>query len=81
MGFLNGHANCWFIYGWVGHVQPKNYRRPGWHKGVCVNSLPSFGDAFYTKSTSRPRQVLGQFLNRLEVIYKNVSDWFYKYRV
>jgi hypothetical protein len=49
-----------------------------WHKGVCFNSLPSFGDAFSTKSARRPRQVPGQFPNRLEVIYKNVSDWFYK---
>jgi hypothetical protein len=46
-----------------------------WHKGVCFYSLSSFGDAFYTKSTRRPRQAPGQFPNRLEVIQKNVSDW------
>jgi hypothetical protein len=49
-----------------------------WHKGVCFYLLPSFGDAFYTKSPRRPRQVPGQFPNRLEVIHKNVFDWFYK---
>jgi hypothetical protein len=46
--------------------------------GVCFYLLPSFGDAFYTKSARHPRQVPGQFPNRLEVIHKNVSGWFYK---
>jgi hypothetical protein len=41
-----------------------------------LDFLPSFGGAFYTKSARRPRQVPGQFPNRLEVIHKNVSDWF-----
>ena len=40
--------------------------------------LLSFGGAFYTKNPRRPRQVPGQFPNRLKVIHKNVSDWFYK---
>jgi hypothetical protein len=47
-----------------------------WHKGACFNFLPSFGGAFYTKSAKRPRQVPGQFPNRLGVIQKNASDWF-----
>jgi hypothetical protein len=45
---------------------------------LLFNLLPSFWDAFYTKSPRRPRQVPGQFPNRLEVIHKNVFDWFYK---
>jgi hypothetical protein len=49
-----------------------------WHKGVCFYLLPFFGDALYTKSPRQPRQIPGQFSNRLEVIHKNVSDWFYK---
>jgi hypothetical protein len=47
-------------------------------KGACFNFLPSFGGVFYTESARRPRQVPGQFPNRLEVIHKNVPDWFYK---
>jgi hypothetical protein len=40
-------------------------------QGVCFfYLLPSFGDALYTKSTRRPRQVPGQFPNRLEFIRK-----------
>jgi hypothetical protein len=51
-----------------------------WHKGVwvCFYLLPSFGDALYTKNARRPRQMPGQIPNLLEVIHKNVSDWFYK---
>jgi hypothetical protein len=48
------------------------------HHERAVDSLPSFGDTSYTKSARRPRQVPGQFTNRLGVIHKNVSDWFYK---
>ena len=66
-----------FGCGWVGHIYAQKLQGP-WHKGVCFYLLPSFGDAFYTKSARRPRQVPGQFPNRLEVIHKNVSDWFYK---
>jgi hypothetical protein len=49
-----------------------------WHKGVCFYLLPPFGDTSYTISPRRPRQVPGQFPNRLGVIHKNASDWFYK---
>jgi hypothetical protein len=63
---------------WLGWPRLAKKLQAPWHKGVCFNSLPSFGGVFCTKSARRPRQVPGQFPNRLEVMYKNASDWFYK---
>jgi hypothetical protein len=64
---------------WLGWPYLRTKAQGPWHKGACFNFLPSFGGAFYTKSARRSRQVPGgQFPNRLEVIHKNVSDWFYK---
>ena len=65
---------------WLGWPCLRTKKQGPWHKGACFNFLPSFGGAFYTytKSARRPRQVPGQFPNRLEVIHKNVSGWFYK---
>jgi hypothetical protein len=63
---------------WLGWPCLRTEVQGTWYKGACFNFLPSFGGAFYTKSARRPRQVPGQFPNRLEVIHKNVSDWFYK---
>jgi hypothetical protein len=63
---------------WLGWSCLRTKKQGPWHKGVCFYLLPSFGIAFYTKSSRRPRQVPGQFPNRLEVIRKNVSGWFYK---
>jgi hypothetical protein len=50
---------------WLGWQYLTKKLQAPWHKGVCFNSLPSFGDVFYTKSARRPRQVPGQFPNRL----------------
>jgi hypothetical protein len=63
---------------WLGWPYLRTKEQGPWHKGACFNFLPSFGGAFYTKSARRPRQVPGQFPDRLEVSHKNVSDWFYK---
>jgi hypothetical protein len=63
---------------WLGWPYLRMKAQGPWHKGACFDFLPSFGGAFYTKSARRPRQVPGQFPNRLEVIHKNVPDWFYK---
>jgi hypothetical protein len=63
---------------WLGWTYLRIKAQGPWHKGACFYFLPFFGGAFYTKSARRPRQVPGQFPNRLEVIHKNVSDWFYK---
>jgi hypothetical protein len=67
-------------------------RRPGSDPFITITTLEEAGiiipgsygwvdhisNAFYTKSPRRPCQVPGQFPNRLEVIHKNVFDWFYK---
>jgi hypothetical protein len=47
------------------------YRKAGF---ALISFLPS--GAFYTKSARRPRQVPGQFPNRLEVIHKK-HFWFF----
>ena len=66
-------------YGWVGHVYAQKRKGPGTKGFAFIHFLPSgFGGAFYTKRTRRPRQVPGQFPNRLEVNKKDVSDWLYK---
>jgi hypothetical protein len=63
---------------WMGWSCLRTKLQAPWHEGVSFYLLPSFGDAFYTKSPRRPRQVPGQLPNRLEVIHKNASGWFYK---
>jgi hypothetical protein len=62
---------CALKFVWLGWPYLRIKAQGPWHKGACFDFLPSFGGAFYTKSARRPRH------NRLEVIHKNVSDWFY----
>ena len=65
---------CHKLLLWLGWPYLRTKAQGGpWYKWACFNFLPSFGGAFYTKSARRPRQVPGQFHNRLEVIHKNVS--------
>jgi hypothetical protein len=81
LGYLcPGSLGRWRIrFGlWLGWPYLRIKAQGPWHKGACFDFLPSFRGAFYTKSARRSRQVPGQFPNRLEVIHKNVSDWFYK---
>jgi hypothetical protein len=59
-----------FLYGWVGHVYAQSKVQGPWHKGVCFYLLPSFGDAFYTKTARRPRQMPGQFPIALKLFTK-----------
>jgi hypothetical protein len=64
--------------GWVGHVSPKHYRRPGTKGFAFIYFLHPEMHSTYTKIPRRPRQVPGQFPNRLEVIHKNIFGWVYK---
>jgi hypothetical protein len=84
--FTHGHSTSnithkFYVNIWLGWPCLRTKAQGPWHKGACFNFLPSLGGAFYTKSARRPHQAPGQFPNRLEVIHKNVSDWFYKWGV